>query len=196
MNYTPLKSSVKNIAVRKSLHFLIAASPFIAAFNYPLIIILLCAGTVFYGFVESSRFYGGRMLRPVQAVIKFASHRRDKERFVLGPLTLGAGALFVLIFFDSSAAAAGIFALAAGDGLAGLTGMFFGRLRPKFLHGKSIEGSVVCFAAITFFTFLVTKNINTAICCGIVGSITEALPIEDFDNVLLPVFVASTASIL
>ncbi|GMO15036.1 MAG: phosphatidate cytidylyltransferase [Termitinemataceae bacterium] len=193
------KLSPRNIIVRKCLHFLIALAPLLAALSYPFIIIALCTGTVFYAFIESARFSGGKKHSPIRAlssVISFASHRRDKSRFVLGPLTLGAGALTVLIFFNTEASIVAILSLAVGDGLAGLVGRLFGRVRPKILHGKSVEGSITCFTAITIVCYIITGKFEVAICSAFVGTVTEALPIEDFDNILLPFFVALVVKLL
>lgn len=190
---------VRSVAVRKALHFLIALVPSFAEWDYNLCVLFLCAGTVFYAYVETFRYSGDaatmrRAYGFIARITIFASHRRDKDRLVLGPLTLGAGALASILIFPPGPAAAAIYALAAGDGLAGLAGRAAGRLRPKFLHGKSVEGSLICFAAIFVTARLVLGSAGAAAVCAFSGMIAEALPLEDFDNILLPCTVGLAAT--
>ena len=198
------KLGIKSIVLRKGLHFLIALTPAFSALNYNITIIFLCAGTIFYGFIESFRlkaeYHMGfsahfAPLCYICGIIVFASHRRDKGRFVLGPLTLGAGALFSLVFFNEKAAAIAIYSLAAGDGLAGLVGRLAGRLRPRFLCGKSIEGSAACFFSILIISYILSGNIAASLACAAASAIIEALPIEDMDNILLPFTAGAVISI-
>ncbi|MDR2467689.1 MAG: phosphatidate cytidylyltransferase [Spirochaetaceae bacterium] len=189
----------KKLVIRKSLHILIVFTPALAAFSYPLAVLLLSSGIVFFAFVESLRFH----TRPpvwkpavcIAQITLFASHRRDKDRFVLGPITLGAGALCVLLCFDPHTAALGIYALAAGDSLAGLAGRLFGRCRPRILCGKSLEGSLACFFVIAGITGLVTGSWKEALVAALAGTTAEALPIEDFDNILLPFSVSAVLTL-
>jgi dolichol kinase len=156
---------------------------------------------IYYAFIENCRFTGGLPFFNLAGVyiVKiaiFASHRRDKNRFILGPLTLGAGALYALLFFDSGSAAAAIYALAFGDGFAGLVGCVFGRIRPRFLKGKSLEGSIACFTAILISSMLVTHDFTVSFICAVTGTIIEALPIEDFDNVFLPLAIGAVLALV
>jgi dolichol kinase len=179
---------------RKTLHFLIALTPLLAAFNYQLTVLLLCAGTLFFIFAEDRRFHGGGGGIPlISKITMFVSHNRDKTRFVLGPVTLGAGALFALLILPPESFAVAIYALAFGDGFAGLAGRIFGKFRPKILCGKSMEGSAACFIAIFISARLVTGNGRAALICALAGSVIEAAPTEDFDNILIPLGVGITA---
>jgi dolichol kinase len=185
---------VKTVIVRKSLHFLIALSPTFASIHYCGTVLLLGIGTVFFAFAESYRVSGsGDTI--ISRITNFASHSRDKDRFVLGPVTLGSGALIALLVFPHNVFSISIYALAFGDGFAGLAGRLFGRLRPKILSGKSIEGSFACFIAIFISSYLVTHNYFASCICALSGMIIEVLPAEDFDNILIPVTVGIAASI-
>ena len=182
-------------AVRKAIHFLIALSPGMAAINYPLTVLALMAGILGYTFMELLRLSGVK-IPVVSAVTAMASRPRDMGVFVLGPVTLGIGALLTLLLFPSPAACIGIYALAFGDGLAGLIGKLFGKCRPAFLFGKSVEGSAACFAAIFFSALLVSHSFAVSIAAAIVGTAVEALPLEDYDNISLPLIVGVVANIL
>jgi len=142
-------------------------------------------GILFYAWAEAMRFLGFS-LPFISYVTSAVLRKRDAARFALGPVTLGLGALLVLLLFPPPAGAAAIYALAFGDSAATLVGRFLGRIRPAFMAGKSIEGSLACFIAAALAAFLVLQDWKTALAAGLASAIAEALPIMDFDNILLP----------
>ncbi|MDR1374277.1 MAG: phosphatidate cytidylyltransferase [Treponema sp.] len=170
------------------MHFLIALSPAMAAANRPFTIVLLITGILAYTYLEKLRL-GGQSVPLVSSLTVMASRRRDRNRFVLGPVTLGLGALLALLFYPSPAASIAVYALAFGDGFASLVGRFFGRIRPPFLLGKSLEGSLACFTAVFIAAHRVSGRITTAVFAGFVAALTEALPLKDYDNLVLPLTV-------
>ena len=178
----------KTEAVRKVIHFLIALSPGMATINHGFTLVLLMAGILFYTCMEYFRL-SGIQVPFVSGITKLASRGRDDGKFVLGPVTLGIGALLALLFYPAPASAIAIYALAFGDGFASLAGKLYGNTRPSFMAGKSIEGSTACFIAVLASAFLVSRNIQTAIVAAVVGTVVEALPLEDYDNIALPVSV-------
>jgi len=181
-------AEAKTEVVRKAIHFSIALSPTMAAINYPITVVALMAGVLGYTFMELLRLSGVK-IPVVSALTSMASRPRDIGVFVLGPVTLGIGALLTLLLFPSPAACIGIYALAFGDGFAGLIGKLFGKIRPSFLFGKSVEGSAACFAAIFISAFLVSHNYAVAVAAAVVGTAVEVLPLEDYDNITLPLIV-------
>ena len=172
---------------RKGIHILIAFTPFIAAYSRSGTALFLMLGTFVYVWAESLRFLGFS-LPFISSVTKAVLRTREKDNFALGPVTLGLGALLVLILFPAPVAAAAIYALAFGDSAATLTGMFLGRIRPSFLRGKSIEGSLACFAVSAIAAFLVFRDIKIAVAAGLAAMLVDVLPVGDFDNILLPLF--------
>jgi dolichol kinase len=181
-------AEAKTEVVRKAIHFLIALSPGMAAINYPLTVLALMAGVLGYTFMETLRLSGVK-IPVVSTLTAMASRPRDMGVFVLGPVTLGLGALLTLLLFPSPAACIGIYALAFGDGFAGLVGKLFGRIRPAFLFGKSLEGSVACFAATFVTAYLVSHSAAVSAAAAITAMAVEALPLEDYDNISLPLIV-------
>jgi dolichol kinase len=184
--------------VRKSIHFFIALSPGMAALNRPVTVILLMAGTLFYTGMEALRL-SGTHVPLISTLTNMASRSRDKSHFVLGPVTLGLGALLALLFYPSPAASAAIYALAFGDGLASLVGKIVGRIRPAFLLGKSVEGSLACFLAVFFMSYQVLQNFRIALIAAITATLVEALPLKDYDNLALPLsvgFIVQFAALL
>ena len=181
-------AEAKTEAVRKAIHFLIALSPGMAAINYPLTVLALMAGVLGYTFMETLRLSGVKI--PVVSTLTAMSSRpKDIGVFVLGPVTLGLGALLALLLFPSPAACIGIYALAFGDGFAGLIGKLFGRIRPSFLFGKSLEGSAACFTATFISAYLVSHSYAVSTAAAITAMVVEALPLEDYDNISLPLIV-------
>jgi len=181
-------AEAKAETVRKSLHFLIALSPGMAAISLPFTVLSLFAGVLAYASMELLRFYGVKV-PVVSALTRISSRERDVGRFVFGPVTLGIGAMLALLLFPLPAATAGIFALAFGDGFASLAGRLFGRIRPAFLFGKSLEGSAACFVATGLSVYLISQNHMVALAAAFVATALEALPLEDYDNLVLPLAV-------
>jgi dolichol kinase len=181
-------SEIKTEAVRKALHFLIALSPGMASVNRPLTVALLMAGVLFYACMECFRLSGIR-IPFVSSVTALAARSRDRGCFVLGPVTLGVGALLALLLYPSPAASIAVYALAFGDGFASLAGKFFGRIRPAFMLGKSVEGSAACFIAVFIAAYGVCGNYGLAVLAAGTAAVVEALPLEDYDNIALPVTV-------
>jgi dolichol kinase len=174
--------------IRKSIHFLIALSPSMAAVNRPLTVCILMAGTLAYTWMETLRF-AGTHVPLVSSLTSMASRSRDIGHFVMGPVTLGLGALLALLLYPAPAASIAIYALAFGDGFASLIGKFFGRLRPAFLCGKSVEGSLACFTAVFIAAYHVSSSFRIASVAAFTAMAVEALPLEDYDNLALPVTV-------
>lgn len=186
---------LKTEIVRKTLHFLIALAPGMSAINKPFTMAFLMAGTLGYAFMEYLRLLGVKV--PVISLLtSLASRTPENDRFEMGPVTLGLGALFALFLFPYPAAAIAIYALAFGDGFASLAGKFFGKTRPAFLHGKSVEGSFVCFFACFISAYAVSGSVQIAGIAALTAMSVEALPLGDYDNLALPVTVGLAVSFL
>jgi dolichol kinase len=186
---------LKTEIIRKSIHFLIALSPSMAAVNRPLMVFILMAGTLAYAWMETLRLSGVEVPL-VSSLTSMASRSRDMGHFVMGPVTLGLGALLALLLYPSPAASIAIYALAFGDGFASLVGKFFGRLRPAFLCGKSVEGSLACFTAVLIAAWRVSGSLYVAFAAALTAMAVEALPLEDYDNIALPVTVGLVVRLL
>ena len=185
---TTLLPELKTEIVRKAIHFLIALSPSMAAINRPFTVFFLMAGTLSYTYMESLRLSGIKV-PVISSLTSMASRPRDIGHFVMGPVTLGLGTLLALLLYPSPAAAIAIYALAFGDGFAGLVGKFFGNHKPAFLCGKSVEGSLACFAAVLISAYGVSRSVFVAFIAALTAMTIEALPLDDYDNLALPVSV-------
>ena len=183
-----VRNELKTEIIRKVIHFLIALTPSMAAVNKAATVFILVIGTLGYTLMEYLRLSGVKV--PVISMLtSMASRPRDIGRFVMGPVTLGLGALLALLLYPSPAAAIAIYALAFGDGIASLVGKFFGRLHPAFLFGKSIEGSIACFAAVFVSAYAVSGRLHVALIAAFTATAVEAMPLEDYDNLVIPITV-------
>ncbi|MDR1748752.1 MAG: phosphatidate cytidylyltransferase [Spirochaetaceae bacterium] len=174
---------------RKSIHVCAAFVPFFLHLNRPVTLVLLCAVLVLYSLAETLRFRGVHV--PLfSSVTDMASRQRDRGHFVLGPVTLALGVLVTAFFFDPVASALGIYALAFGDGIASLVGRAVGHISIPFTGGKTVEGSLACFAAVFLASFIITHNTSIALCIAGAAMLLEVLPLKDFDNLLIPAAIA------
>jgi len=182
------KDELMTEIIRKSIHFLIALTPSLASVSKTATVALLMIGTLGYTLMEYLRLSGIK-IPVVSSITSMASRQRDIGHFVMGPVTLGLGALLALLLYPSNAAAIAVYALAFGDGIASLAGKFIGKWRPAFLYGKSVEGSLACFTVVLFSAYAVSGNIRVAFAAALTAMVMEALPMEDYDNIVIPVTV-------
>ena len=181
-------AEIRSEIIRKAIHLLIALCPVMAVISKPFTVAFLLIGTLCYTLMEYLRLSGIKV-PVVSSITGMVSRQRDIGHFVMGPVTLGFGALLALLLYPSIAAAIAIYALAFGDGIASLVGKLFGRLRPAFLFGKSIEGSIACFAVVLISAYAVSGNVHIALAAAFTAMVAEALPLNDYDNLAIPVTV-------
>ncbi len=180
---------------RKAIHLMVGATPLLASISLPVTEGLLVAGLLVYTVAESLRLEG-RELPVITRLTRLASRSRDRHRAVLGPITLGLGALLCLMLYPEPAASVGIYALAFGDGLSSVVGKLFGRVRLPFTGGKTLEGSLAAFAAIFWAAWFASRDPVVALVVAAIGTVLEALPLEDLDNLVIPLGTALAYSVL
>lgn len=179
--------------LRKSIHLLIALVPSLAAWfgRWPTMA-LLGLGTLVYTLCEILR-RAGIEVPLISRITSLAARKRDTGKFVRGPITLGLGAMLSLAIFPPGAASIAIYTLAFGDGLSSLVGKFFGRVKLPLTGGKSLEGSLTCFTAAFLSALLVGGKPLPALAVAAVATLTEAIPLKDFDNIVLPLVTGALA---
>lgn len=170
---------------RKSIHLTIAAVPAIAAVDVLAAAGLLAVGIAVYTAAEQARLAGVRVAF-ISNITFLALRERDRQGFVLGPVTLGLGAMLALLLYPEPAASVAIYALAFGDSAAAVVGTAIGRLRIPFTGGKSVAGTVACFLAVLAVTLHVTGEPGASLAIAAAGALLEAAPTRDWDNLLLP----------
>lgn len=191
----PRPQEIQTELLRKGIHLLVGLTPLLASINLVATEGLLVAGLLVYSYSESVRL-SGREVPVITRLTRLASRTRDRDKAVLGPITLGLGALLCLLLYPEPAASVGIYALAFGDGLSSLVGKLFGTIRIPFTGGKTLEGSATAFAAIFWATWVAGHDPVLALEVAMVGTILEALPIQDLDNLVIPLGTALTFGVL
>lgn len=191
-----ISREVRTELIRKSIHLSIALVPFVAAvIGTAATLALLAFGTLFYSYAEYKRQLG--IATPIiTRITELSSRKRDLNTFVLGPVTLGVGAMLALLLYPNPAATIAIYALAFGDGFAALVGKVFGRITVPGTGGKTFEGSLACFTAVTIGAWAVTPDPRVALSAGISATLLEALPSNDADNIILPIGTGLVATLL
>ncbi len=171
--------------VRKSIHMLIALVPSLAAvLGSGITLGLLAGGTTFYTIAEAGRQQGKATVL-ISRITSLSIRDRDRGHFVLGPVTLGLGAMLTMFLYPAPVAAIAIYALAFGDGLSSLIGKLVGRIS-LFGGRKTLEGSLACFVAVFGVAAQFVARPEQAFVIAVGATIIEALPTEDFDNLILP----------
>ncbi len=178
---------------RKGIHLFIAFVPFLARLDITMTMAVLGVGTIIYAYAEHLRSQG-REIALISAMTSAASRPRDMGKFVLGPVTLGLGAMIALLLYPEPAASIAIYALAFGDSFSSIVGKMVGRRRIPLTGGKTFAGSAACFSAVFLVVLRLTGKPIIAALLGGTATLIEVLPSGDLDNILLPVgtgFVAS-----
>jgi dolichol kinase len=157
-------------------------------------VFFLIVGTLSYTYMEYLRLFGVR-IPLISSLTNMASRQREMGKFVMGPVTLGIGALVALLLYPYPVAAIALYVVAFGDGFASLVGKFLGIRRPNFLHGKSVEGCLACFTAALSCAYGVSHSVSVAITVAFTAMIVEALPLDDYDNLALPITVGFAAQL-
>lgn len=178
--------------IRKSIHMLIALVPLLAAWNYGLTVTLMLMGIVVYTYSEFLRQQGYEVAI-ISKLTSAAARKRDAGKFILGPITLGLGALLALIVFPRTVSTIAIYALAFGDGLSSLAGRMFGSITLPLTKGKSLEGSLTCFLAVLTAAYATGYEPVRALIIALSATLLEAAPTKDFDNFIIPLGVGIVA---
>lgn len=180
---------------RKSIHICSSLVPFFLKLAYWPVIGLLIAAVVLYTISEILRSHNIE-IPLISKITEIAARKRDENHFVLGPVTLVCGILAAAFLLPLDCARVGIFALAFGDGLASLMGKLFGKITIPGAHGKTAAGSLTCFFAVFVSTFCCCGCCFTSLIVALCAMFIEALPLADFDNLLIPPVIGWIFSVL
>ena len=172
-------------ACRKIIHSLIVFVPLIARFSYSLAYFLLTAGIIIYSWSEFQRLTGHYV--PVFSEIKAKAFRsQDMIHFAKAPVTLALGAMGALALYPMPAAAVAIYSLAFGDTAACLVGKSMGKTKIPYTN-KTWAGSAACFLTVFALAFHATGcSVTKTATVALAATLTELLPIKDYDNLLIP----------
>lgn len=175
---------------RKSIHLCSALVPLFLKIQYWLTISLLFLALIIYIISEILR-RKGKTIPIISKITETAARKRDENKFVLGPVTLVSGILLASLILPLDCATIGIYALSFGDGLASLIGKLIGRVVIPGTNGKTVAGSLTCFFAVFISAFLFCHNCLISLILGTFAMFIEVLPLKDFDNLVIPIFIGS-----
>ena len=195
LSHSPAAETLLKEFFRKSIHLCAGLVPLVAKLSTSAACVLLALAIAVYSACELLRLRGVRV-PIVSSVTAYAARDRDAGRFVLGPVTLALGVLLSLLIFPLRYATAGILALAFGDGTASIAGKLFGRHRLPGSIGKTLEGSLACFTFVFITSLAVTRNFFHALFLALTAAVFEAIPLKDFDNLLIPLLISFLAALL
>ncbi len=183
-------NSLKKEIFRKSIHICSAFVPLALKYFYWPVIFLLLFALVFYSVSELLRIKN-HPIPLISKITETAARKRDENKFVLGPVTLVIGILLAVFTLPLPSATVGIFALSFGDGLASLGGKLMGKVQIPGCHGKTVAGSLTCFFAVYIASFCYCRNTFVSLILAVVAMFLEMLPLNDFDNVIIPLSIGS-----
>ena len=173
--------------LRKSIHILIALVPSLAVLaGRSTTLALLASGVVFYTYTEIQRIRGYSF--PFITRITTAAARREDlhGRVILGPITLGLGAMIALLLYPHTASLIAIYALAFGDSASSIVGRTLGRISLGPRRYKTLEGSLACFFVVLLVTLRASGSLPGSLFVAFTATVLEAIPIRDLDNILIP----------
>ena len=162
---------------RKTIHLCSAFVPLMLKFFYKPTIALLLLAAVIYSACQFLSLRGIKV-PVISDITDMAARERDRDKFVLGPLTMVLGVTAASLLWRPEAAAAGILA------------------HVPYTGGKTCAGSLMCLTAIFVSSFCVLGNAGAALVLALCGMFLEILPLKDFDNLLIPVFIGGLAQFL
>ncbi len=190
-----LVEELKTELIRKSIHMLIALVPLLAALlGATITLAILAAGVLFYSFAEYQRTLG-RSIPLITRITNAAARQTDRGGMILGPITLGIGAMVSLLLYPAPASIIAIYSLAFGDSISSIAGKLFGRSPFPYIQGKTLEGSLACFILVFYITYRMVGTPLPSLVIAGVATALEAVPVKDLDNIILPMGSGFAASL-
>jgi len=138
-----------------------------------------------------------------QAAVDAMTRRGDRKEILRGPLLYGLVFVILTIMYwkDSPIGITALMLLSGGDGLADIIGKRFGNHKLAWSKNKSWAGSIAMFAGGISFTlsilyvFLIMGVFSIpfqalllpVFVIGIICTVIESMPLEEFDNLTVPI---------
>ncbi|MDD2211067.1 MAG: SEC59/DGK1/VTE5 family protein [Candidatus Cloacimonetes bacterium] len=175
--------------LRKSIHLSSLVIPlgyrYILGYNRRIAFVILLAALVISLVIEFHRFWQRSFRKTFHRLFGMILRKHELNDFT-GATYLLVASLLCVAFFDEPIAAASIAFLSIGDTFAALIGINFGKRR--FLrNGKSLEGSLACFASCAIFGLWWLPNPWMAIIGALAATASELCKIPLDDNIKIPV---------
>jgi dolichol kinase/phosphoserine phosphatase len=180
--------------LRKGIHLLGAAVPFLARSRESSAAIILASVVVLYFLSELLRFRGIRAT-PLGSVTQRAKRTAEKEGVIYGPILLGIGILATILLFARPVYLPAVLVVSVSDSFSAVVGKRFGRIRVLGLHNRTLEGSAAFFVS-ALAILLLTRTPVEALCAAALGTLIEVFARWSLDNLFIPLGVALCLSAL
>ena len=155
--------------------------------------LILCI-TMLYLISEYLRLHG-RSIPIVTKITGLAARGEESSGWILRPVSYAAGILIAMNLFPKPINYAAISVLTLADGLASFVGTRFGHHNLPYNKKKTLEGSTFFFLT-SLLSTLIFVNPAAALLGSIVGTATESLPMESTENLMIPIAVGLSISIM
>jgi dolichol kinase len=180
-------TEVRTEFIRKSIHILIAVVPLLAALvGKGPTLALLAGGVLFYTYTEIERSRG-RYIPFITGITTAAARQEDLSgKIILGPITLGIGAMVSLLLHPQTVSIIAIYALAFGDSISSIVGRAAGHIHIGPWRHKTLEGSLACFLLVWVISMRISGTAAGSCLIALTATALEAVPVKDLDNIILP----------
>jgi dolichol kinase len=141
---------------------------------------------LFYTYTEMERSRG-RSIPFITGITTAAARHEDLSgKIILGPITLGIGAMVSLLLYPQTASIIAIYALAFGDSISSIIGRAIGRIHIGPWRHKTLEGSLACFLVVWTIAFRMSGSASGSCFIALIATLLEAVPVKDLDNIIMP----------
>jgi dolichol kinase len=137
----------------------------------------------------------GRGLGVIERLGNLTRRQRERKTPALGPVALAAGIIICFLVFDARLASAAVLAACGCDCAAGVVGTLWGRHALPFIPRKTVEGTLAGFG-VAFVACVPVVGLLRGFVAAAVAAIAEAMPLEDLDNIAVPVAAACVLALL
>jgi len=162
-------------------------------------VLLISLGVVTFIFLafELLRLRVPRMNRRFSSLLKPLLREEETSRLT-GTSYILVASLIAFLAFPRDIAVLALCFLAVGDAMATIAGKQVGKRR---LLGKTLEGSLACFASCLALGFIVYyAGLNIRLLTGVAGSVSaaiiEAMPLPINDNLTIPLFAGLVMTVM
>jgi len=174
----------KRELIRKGIHLLGCALPFLMRANQIVTISILGAAIFFFCVSELLRL-SGMLSSPISFVTRLAKRHHEKGSILSAPITLGAGILLTLLLFDFSVYLPAVLIVSISDSLSAIIGKKYGKVPLLGLKNRTVEGSTAFFLS-SMIILLFTRPVHVALAASILATLLELISFFNLDNLLIP----------
>lgn len=177
---------------RKTVHLLSLAVPFCVRYSLPATQAVILGFTALYIVSEIYKMKGKPFF--AHKVIGNLQREHEHHTFAKAPLFLAAAVLIVISApLAWPAQFIAIYAAGFSDTVAAVCGSRWGVTRLPLMSRKTYVGSI-CFFLSALPVTLYYLPASAAIVIALIGAFLESLPLKDWDNLTVPIFVGFLAN--